>query len=127
MDFVWLASRILFSSVFIVSAIGNLKNLDHASKITAASGVPFPKLLTVLASLLSLLGGISIVLGFQVEIGAVLVLLFLIPVTFTTHRFWKYTDPREAGMQQAHFWKNIGLIGGSLFLLYYGAGPISLG
>jgi len=127
MDVVGLASRILFSSIFIVSAIGNLKGLDHASRIAAASGAAFPKLLTLLASLLSLFGGISIALGYRVEVGSILVLLFLIPVTFMTHRFWKYTDPREAGMQQAHFWKNIGLIGGALFILYHGAGPISLG
>jgi len=127
MDYAWLASRFLFSSVFIVSAIGNLKKLNHSSHIAKASGAPFPKLLTVLASLLSLLGGISVVLGYRVDVGTVMILLFLVPVTFMTHRFWAINDPRESGMHQAHFWKNIGLAGGALFILYYGAGPMSLG
>jgi putative oxidoreductase len=127
MDWVWLAGRILFSIGFITAAIGHLRNFAHASKIASASGAPFPKLFTFVSVLLSLLGGISTAAGYHVEIGTVLLLLFLLPVTFMTHRFWKYADPREAGMHQAHFMKNIGLVGGALLILYFGAGPLSLG
>ena len=117
MDFVWLAGRLLFSSVFIVSALGNLKDLEHTTKMAASSGAPFPKLLSLFASLLALLGGLSIAFGYQAEIGAIFTLLFLLPVTFMVHRFWKYSDPMAVGNHRGHFWKNIGLIGGAMFIL----------
>jgi len=36
------------------------------------------------------------------------------------------TDPMMAQMQQAHFLKNVGLLGGALLIAYFGAGPLSL-
>lgn len=127
MEVVWLIGRILLSLVFITSGFGHLKNLGHTSQIAAAVGMPAPKLLAVIASLLALLGGVSFATGYQVEIGAVCLLLFLLPITFTVHPFWKYSDAMEKANHQAHFMKNIGLIGAILIVLYYGSGPLSLG
>lgn len=127
MDILWLLGRIMFSSMFIFSAIGHLKDLEHTAKMAASAGAPFPKLLSFLASLLALLGGLSVAFGYRVEIGAVLLLLFLLPVTFMVHRFWEQSEPMQATNHLAHFMKNIGLIGGILFILYSGSGPLSLG
>lgn len=127
MDILWLTGRILLASVFVISAIGHLKDLEHTARMAAAAKAPFPKLQALLASLLALFGGLSIASGYQVEIGAAMLILFLLPVTFMVHRFWAYSDPREAGNHQGHFWKNIGLIGGLLLILYFGSGPLSLG
>lgn len=127
MDIVWLAGRLLISIVFIMSGYSHLKNLGFTAQAAAASGMPAPKLLAVFASLLSLLGGLGVALGFQAEIGAVLLLLFLVPVTLTMHPFWKYSDPMELANHKAHFMKNVGLIGAALFILYSGPGPLSLG
>jgi putative oxidoreductase len=127
MDIVWLAGRVLVSLVFITSGISHLKNLGHTAQAAAASGMPAPKLLALLASLFSLFGGLGVLLGFRTEIGAVLLLLFLVPVTLTMHPFWKYADPMELANHKAHFMKNIALIGAALFILYTGPGPLSLG
>lgn len=127
MDIILLIGRILFSIMFIMSGVGHLKNLEHTVKLTASTGAPFPKLLSIFSSLLALFGGLSIAFGFYVEIGAVLLLLFLLPVTFMVHRFWAYSEPMQASNHQAHFMKNIGLIGGLLIILYFGPGPLSLG
>jgi len=80
-------------------------------------GGAFSQLLSLFASLLALLGGLSIAFGYQAEIGAIFTLLFLLPVTFMVHRFWKYSDPMAVGNHRGHFWKNIGLIGGAMFIL----------
>ncbi len=66
-------------------------------------------------------------LGYRVEIGIALFLLFLLPVTFAMHLFWRYKDQKEAGNQQGHFMKIMALIGASLMLLYFGPGPLSVG
>ena len=127
MDIVWLAGRVLISLVFITSGFSHLKNLGYTAQAAAASGMPAPKLLALLASLFALLGGLGVALGFRAEIGAVLLLLFLVPVTLTMHPFWKYSDPMESANHKAHFMKNVALIGAALFILYTGPGPFSFG
>ncbi|MFU1795053.1 DoxX family protein [Paenibacillus azoreducens] len=127
MDVILLIGRILFGATFILSGIGHLKNRKETAQIAGAAGVPVPQLLTFISSLLALFGGLSLALGYHIEIGCVLLLLFLLPVTFIMHSFWTYADPNEAGNQQGHFMKNIALIGAALILLYSGPGPFSLG
>jgi uncharacterized membrane protein YphA (DoxX/SURF4 family) len=42
------------------------------------------------------------------------------------HRFWGLSDPQQVQMQQAHFMKNLALMGASLFFVYAGSGAYSL-
>jgi len=59
-------------------------------------------------------------------VGALLLVLFLVPVTFTMHNFWAVQDPMMALMQQAMFMKNLSMLGGALLIAYFGSGPASL-
>jgi putative oxidoreductase len=79
-----------------------------------------------LAGLLALAGGLSIMLGFHARIGALVLLIFLVPVTLVMHKFWGLPDPQMAMMQKTHFMKNVALMGACLLLMYYGSGPYSL-
>lgn len=65
-------------------------------------------------------------LGYKTRIGAWLLVLFLVPVTFSMHNFWAMTDPMMVQIQQAMFFKNVALIGAALLLAHFGAGPLSL-
>lgn len=89
--------------------------------------MPLAPLLVPLSGLISLAGGLSILLGYRARIGALLLVLFLAPVTLSLHAFWKVTDPTMAGMQLAMFMKNVSMLGGAFFIAYFGAGPLSLG
>jgi uncharacterized membrane protein YphA (DoxX/SURF4 family) len=53
-------------------------------------------------------------------------IICLIPVTFMMHNFWTYQDPIESQMQMIHFLKNTALIGGIVFIIFFGAGPYSI-
>lgn len=92
----------------------------------AQQGVPFPGLLVPLAGLLSLAGGLSVILGYRARLGAWLLVLFLVPVTLTMHNFWAVKDPMMAQMQEGFFIANLSRIGAALFIAYFGAGPLSL-
>ncbi len=73
----------------------------------------------VLASgVLALVGGLSILLGVYPDLGALLLVLFLIPVTFLMHAFWKETDPMTKQTENIAFLKNVGLLGAALLLFY---------
>ena len=116
--------RALFSSIFIISG------LRHFSSTTigyaASQGLPLASLLVPLAGLIAIAGGLSILLGFHARIGAWLLVLFLVPVTFTMHQFWNVTDPAMKAIEQANFAKNLALLGGAFLIAFFGAGTISL-
>jgi len=92
----------------------------------AQQGVPLPGLLVPVAGLLSLAGGLSVLLGYRAKLGASLLVLFLVPVTVMMHNFWAVTDPMMAQMQLGFFLANLSRLGGALLIAHFGAGPVSL-
>ena len=77
------------------------------------------QLLLPLTILVELGGGLLIVFGLFTRPVALIVFLFLIPVTLTFHAG---SDPE----QQIHFMKNLAIMGGMLVLAVHGAGSWSL-
>jgi putative oxidoreductase len=75
---------------------------------------------------MAMVGEFSILLGFQGRLGAWLLVLFLLPVSFTMHNFWAVKDPMVPQVQMAMFLKNISMLGSALFFTQVGTGPLSL-
>lgn len=123
MRFVELLGRILFSSLFLLASFGHFtpQTIGFASN----NGVPWANFLVPLSGLIAFLGGLSVLIGYKTKIGAWLLVLFLVPVTFMMHKFWGISSPADAAMQQIMFLKNLALTGGALHIAYFGAGPIS--
>jgi len=70
-------------------------------------------------------GGLSLLLGIEARLGALLLLFFLIPVTVMYHPFWKRSGA-ELVAEADHFLSNLAIIGGLLVIVALGSGPISL-
>ena len=119
-----LLGRFLFSAIFILASFGDFssKGISEATQ----HGVPMASVLVPLAGVLSLLSGLSIMLGYHARWGAWGVVLFLAIITPVMHNFWAETDPNMAAMQMAHFMKNVAMLGAALMIAYQGAGPLSL-
>ena len=119
-----LAGRLLFSLIFLLSG------LSHFSAATigyaASQGVPFPNILVPLSGLLAIAGALSIILGYKARVGALLIIVFLVPVSFAMHPFWNVADPMMRQLQMSMFMKNLSMLGGSLYILAQGAGAYSL-
>lgn len=116
--------RFLFSLIFIISGFTHFTS--GAVSYAAQSGVPLPDILVPASGLIAVIGGLSVLFGFHARVGATLLLLFLVPVTFIMHDFWNLSDPLMAQNQMTHFLKNIALIGGACLIAFYGAGPVSV-
>lgn len=116
--------RILFAVIFVASIAGHFSSAEISE--AAAHGVPFATLLVPLAGLIALVGGLSVILGYRARFGALLLLVFLVPVTLVMHKFWGLPDPQMAMMQRIHFMKNVALMGGCMMIMYFGSGPYSL-
>ena len=66
-------------------------------------------------------GGLLVLFGFKARFGAFLLFIFTIPVTFVFHSFWNMPADQITN-QMHHFMKNISIMGGTLYLMAYGAG-----
>lgn len=116
--------RLLFSAIFIQASFGHFS--AGTAQYAALQGVPFPGFLVPVSGVMALVGGLSILMGYKARVGALLIALFLIPVTLMMHNFWVYEDPAVAHMQQINFMKNLAMLGGAFLVIYFGAGPVSL-
>jgi putative oxidoreductase len=116
--------RALFALVFIVSLFNHFSGstIDYAS----AQGVPLATLVVPLTGLLAFVGGVMVLVGYRARFGAFLLFCFLVPVTLVMHAFWGAPDAATAAQEKAHFMKNLSLLGGTLLLMYFGSGPLSL-
>ncbi|WP_116126884.1 DoxX family membrane protein [Lewinella sp. IMCC34183] len=79
------------------------------------------------AILLLLLGGLMILLGYRMRLGAVLLLIYWVPLTFIVHDFWDETAGTEAyRLQSLFFMKNLAIMGGLLLAATHVSGRFRL-
>ena len=117
MDYIFLAARLLFGGYFVVSGWSHLRHPDMLAGYAASKKVTSPKFMVVLSGLMVFLGGLGIIVGLEVGISVLLIVLFLIPVTFIMHNYWADTDPQAKMNNRVQFMKNMALIGGALAFL----------
>jgi putative oxidoreductase len=124
MRYALLTGRQLFSVVFIIASAGHFSS--RTIEAAASHGVPLAHLLVPLSGVIALAGGLSVLLGYRTRFGALLLVIFLVPVTLVMHNFWSAPDAMTYELQKVMFMKNLAMLGGALFLGYSGGGPLSL-
>jgi putative oxidoreductase len=124
-QFVAPLGRILLSLIFLASAAGKLNDWQGTLTMLTDKNLPIPEVLLAVAVVLEIVGGTLVVLGLYARLGAVALLLFLIPVTFILHNFWAMPEAKQME-QMINFMKNVSITGGVLMVLALGAGPVSI-
>ena len=119
-----LLARVLLASPFLYSGVDKCWRWSAAQREVAASGLPWPTLLHLITVVVQLGGGFSVLLGIEPRLGALLLLLFLIPVTVMYHPFWKRSGA-DIVVEADHFLSNVAIMGGLLMLVALGGGPLS--
>lgn len=114
MDVLLLIGRILFAALFLGSAMGHLTQTAAMAGYAESKGVPSAALLTRLSGVMLALGGLSVLLGLWGDLGALLLLAFLVPTAVLMHAFWKESDPMAKQMEMIQFNKDIALAGAAL-------------
>ena len=121
-----LAGRILLALIFLGSGFNKITGWSGTAAYMANEGMPLVPLLLAGAIAFELGGGLSLVLGFKTRIGALLLVVFLIPTTVIFHDFWTVEDPIQHEVQMIGFMKNLSIMGGLLFVMGMGPGPWAL-
>ena len=123
--FLPLMGRILLSLVFIMSGVHKIMDWGGTADYMAAEGIPLPSVFLAGAVVFELVGGVSVLVGLKTRVGALLLVIFLIPTTLIFHDFWSY-EGMEQEMQMINFMKNLSIMGGLFVVMGLGPGPLSV-
>ena|SRR3990172_7848552 len=128
MEIAFLVGRIILGIYYLFNASNHFMRLEMMAGYAGSKGVPAPKLAVLGTGALLLLGGLSILTGFQPTIGVILLVIFFLGVTFKMHNFWAVSDPMAKMGEMTNFVKNMGLMSSALmFLIIPQPWPFSLG
>jgi uncharacterized membrane protein YphA (DoxX/SURF4 family) len=109
--------RVLVGLFYLYPAYENIFLAASKTGYAAAKGVPIPEVLVPLSGLLLLIGGLSILTGYQPHLGVTAIIAFFVPVTLIMHNFWMVQDPMMRMVEFHSFLANIGLAGSALMFL----------
>lgn len=118
-DFVLLAGRILLGWIFLKSGFPKLFDIAHVATTYPSRGLaPWLVWIAVPAEFF---GGLFVILGFATRYVAVVLIVFTVVASVSSHAYWDVTDAALRRAQDTNFWKNMSMVGG--FLIYFVAGP----
>jgi putative oxidoreductase len=83
-------------------------------------GLPAPSLVTLVAIIIEIVGGVLILIGYETRIVALGLAVYVLISAFIGHS--QLGDPNNF----QHFMKNMAIVGGSLAFVAFGAGAYSL-
>jgi putative oxidoreductase len=149
-DFTDLVGRILIAFLFLYEAYDSIFFFKNTVLKMESYGLTWNKeMLLYGAIFLLVMGGLMVLLGYRSSLGAFLLLLYWIPVTFIVHDFWNYTNDCVIHLAPAQgleelvscgkpgieyyrrlesilFMKNLAIMGGLLMILVNGSGRYSI-
>ena len=116
MDLIIVIGRILFGGFFLMSGINHFAKLEAMTGYAKYKKLPAAKLGVLISGLRLVIGGITIILGYYADLGALLLAIFLVLAAVIFHNFWKETDATAKQNEMLGFMKDMALAGAALIL-----------
>ena len=127
-----LLGRLAIGALYLPSGFGKLTGINgpgvrgFATYLTA-HGFPGPAIAwSGVAAVVEFFASLAVVLGLKTRYAAALLILFTIGAALIGHPYWTIPDAAQKARQKIHFFKDVAIIGGLLFVFVRGAGPISI-
>ena len=112
--------RLLMSILFVWDGIRQLLSPSVFAQYFASVHVPLPNVAIWISIPLHLLGGIAVLVGFKTRWAAALLILLSVATAFGVHL------PLGDEDNMIHFYKNLVMTGGFLYVIAFGAGAVSV-
>lgn len=120
-----LLARIFIAQIFLISGYFKIVGFNGTEAMIAKQGLPFATVLLVITIIIEVGAALMILLGWKARIGALLLFLWMIPVTYFFHNFWTM-EGGPAMINQIMFQKNLAMMGAMLYIMAFGSGPYSV-
>ena len=106
-----LIGRLIAGGFFLMNSFNHFAQLNMLTGYAKSKGIPAPALAVGGSGVLLFLGGLSLLLGYHPTIGAALLVIFLLGVSFGIHNFWTVQDQQARIGEMTHFLKNMAILG----------------
>ena len=123
-DVILLFGRVLIGWIFITSGWRKLMDVPAFAKTMPRRNLP--EFLGYIAPPVEFLSGVFVLFGFATRYASLMLILFMIIATFSSHRYWNFTDPQQYQSQNSIYWKNVSMTGGIVLLFVTGAGRYAI-
>ena len=110
-DIAFLIGRVIVGSFFLMNGFNHFAQLNMLTGYAKSKGIPAPALAVGGSGVLLFLGGLSLLLGYHPTIGAGLLVIFLLGVSFGIHNFWTVQDQQAKIGEMTNFLKNMAILG----------------
>ena len=120
-----LVGRLLMAAIFIMAGISKISGFSGTAGYIASVGLPMPEALTAATIVLEVVGGLALVVGYRLQLFAVLLAGFTLLAGLFFHNFWAM-PPEVQHIQRIMFMKNLSIAGGLLIIAAFGGGAWSL-
>jgi putative oxidoreductase len=118
--------RLLLAWFFLNAAYQKAHDWDATLTLMSMSHISYAPPLLAIALLVMVMGGLSILTGFQTRQGAMLLFAFTAVTTVLMNAYWTFTDVVERAAQYEIFTRNVAIAGGLLLLVGIGPGKFAL-
>lgn len=125
-DIMDLLGRVFLSTIFLYEGLDSFFYYKETKSQMIDFGMTWqPDFLLTSSIILLMLGGILVLIGYRSRFGAVLLLLYWVPLTLVLYSFWD--DPSDIRRANSIlFMKNIAITGGLLMIFVNGSGKYSI-
>ena len=120
-----LIGRILIAFIFIFAGYGKITAFEGTVGYIASKSIPLPQLAAIGAIIVELGGGLMLVAGWKARWAAAALFVFTLLAALIFHNFWA-VPADQVQNTMIHFMKNISMLGGLLYVVVHGSGPLSL-
>jgi len=109
--------RVCLSGIFIIAGAEAFKAPGPRTNMVEGAGIPEPETAVRINGATMVIAGILLALGIVPKAAAGTLIGTMIPTTLVGHAFWKEKEPKTQSMQRVQFLKNLGLVGGLVWVL----------
>ena len=119
-DYLPTLARLLMCSLFIWDGVLQLRDPGGTVNYFTSLHIPSPQIAVWVSIAIDLLGGIGILVGFMTRWAAALLILLCLGTAFGVHL------PAGDMENMTHFYKNLVMTGGLLYVLAFGPGAFAI-
>src|SRR6516162_5867369 len=103
--------RVIVCGFVFMNGFNHFAQLKMMTGYAKSKGIPAPALAVGGSGVLLFLGGLSLLLGYHPTIGAALLVIFLLGVSFGIHNFWTVQEQQTKLGEMTNFLKNMAILG----------------
>lgn len=118
-------ARFLVALIFIISGVGKIFGFAATAEMMGNVGFPVPEVFLSGAIAFEIIGGLSLLLGFQTRIGATLLIVFLVFATLIFH-VPGIADAAKGQAETIQTLKNLAILGALIKFWIDGAGAFAV-